>query len=181
MRHERSIYVLGVKLVSCLSTPGRGLRWQASPASTPREPAAAADRSGTRKPRRLFHWLLLLWLVSHVRAAQGKRLLKASAQEFRVTWLGRLKNKSLNLWPSSSHCPQGPKWWQQIYVANSSTNLEYFGSECMTKTEMVLLHLNIRVSCIYFVNLFRYQLVTARRSFDSHNSETKRRATGCKR
>lgn len=136
MRHERSIYVLGVKLVSCLSTPGRGLRWQASPASTPREPAAA-DWSGTRKPRRLIHWLLLLWLVSHVRAAQGKRLLKASAQEFRVTWLGRLKNKSLNSWPSSSHCPQGPKWWQQIYVANSSTNLEYFGGVRMfSGTEM---------------------------------------------
>lgn len=122
MRHERSIYVLGVKLVSCLSTPGRGLRWHPAGAG-----GAAGDWSGTRKPRRLFHWLLLLWLVSHVRAAQGKRLLKASAQEFRVTWLGRLKNKSLNSWPSSSHCPQGPKWWQQIYVANSSTNLEYFG------------------------------------------------------
>lgn len=117
MRHGRSIYALGVTLVSCLSTPGRGLRWH----------PAAADWSGTRKPRRLFHWLLLLWLVSHVRAAQGKRLPKASAQEFRVTWLGRLKNKSLNSWPSSSHCPQGPKWWQQIYVANSSTNLEYSG------------------------------------------------------
>lgn len=123
MWHERSIYVLGVNLVSCLSTPGRGLRWHPAGAGG----GVAGDWSGTRKPRRLFHWLLLLWLVSHVRAAQGKRLLKASAQEFRVTWLGRLKNKSLNSWPSSSHCPQGPKWWQQIYVANSSTNLEYFG------------------------------------------------------
>lgn len=125
IRLERIIdfWVTDSLAVSALPASGYASALTADELSTPREPAA--DWLGTRKPRRLFHWLLLLWLVSHVRAAaQGKRLLKASAQEFRVTWLGRLKNKSLNSWPSSSHCPQGPKWWQLINVANSLRNLE---------------------------------------------------------
>lgn len=58
----------------------------------------------------------------------------------------------------SRYTSRTPRQTQNISGASECFQVK----KCMTKTEMVLLHLNIRVLCIYFVNLFRCQLVSAR-------------------